>query len=135
MKYLLDTNACVQCLRTKGNPLVPARLATHPPGDIALCSVVVAELRYGAERSADPPKEHARIDAFVSQFVSLPFDDAAARIFGTVRHTLTAAGQKIGPYDTLIAAIALAHNLTLVTHNTAEFSRVAGLTLEDWEAP
>ena len=51
MKYLLDTNTCVHCMRKKGNPLVPQRLATHNPTDIALCAVVVAELRYGAEAS------------------------------------------------------------------------------------
>ena len=59
----------------------------------------------------------------------------ATRLFGEIRHALMAAGKPIGPYDTMIAAIVLAHDLTLVTHNTNEFSRVAGLKLEDWEIP
>jgi tRNA(fMet)-specific endonuclease VapC len=135
VKYLLDTNACVHCLRKKGNPLVPARLGTHPPSDIALCSVVVGELHYGAEGSANPAKEHAQVDAFAAPYVSLTFDDAAARIYGQIRHDLESRGLAIGANDYLVAAIALAHNLILVTHNTAEFSRVAGLVLEDWEIP
>jgi tRNA(fMet)-specific endonuclease VapC len=135
VKYLLDTNTCVDCLRKKGNPLVQTRLGTHPPSDIALCSIVVAELRFGAEKSANPAKHHAQVDTFVSQFVSLSFDDVAARNYGQIRHTLESLGQAIGDNDTLIAAIAVANNLILVTHNTREFSRVAGLVLEDWQIP
>jgi tRNA(fMet)-specific endonuclease VapC len=122
-------------MRRKGNPLVPARLATHPPGDIALCAVVVAELRYGAAASGNPVHEHAKIDAFAAPYVSLAFDDAAARLAGEIRHALGSVGKQIGLYDTLIAATALAYNLTLVTHNTSEFSRVPGLALDDWQIP
>jgi tRNA(fMet)-specific endonuclease VapC len=135
MKYLLDTNACVQNLRTKGSALVKARLGSHPPTDIVLCSIVVGELRYGAEGGMDPAKEHAQVDAFVTQFVSLAFDDAATLIYGRIRHDLESRGLIIGANDLLIAAIALVHDLTLVTHNTNEFSRIAGLKLEDWEIP
>lgn len=135
MKYLLDTNTCIHCMRKKGNPLVQARLVVHPPTDIALCAVALAELRYGAEASADPPKEHAKVDAFAMQFISLPFNDVAARLFGEIRHALASVGMPIGPYDTMIAAIALAHDLTLVTNNTNEFGRVTGLKLEDWQIP
>jgi tRNA(fMet)-specific endonuclease VapC len=134
LKYLLDTNVCINYMRGK-NALLLQRFGLHQAADIALCAVVVAELRYGAESSADPTKEHAKVDVFAAQFVSLPFDDVAARLFGEIRHALMSTGKAIGPYDTMIAAIALAHNLTLVTHNTNEFSRVAGLTLEDWEIP
>ena len=134
MKYLLDTNVCVNYMRGK-NPPVLRRFGSHPPADIKLCAVVVAELRYGAEASGNSPKEHAKVDAFAAPYISLPFDDVAARLFGEIRHVLMAAGKPIGPYDTMIAAIALVHDLTLVTHNTNEFSRVAGLKLEDWEIP
>lgn len=135
MKYLLDSNACLQCLRRRGNPLVPHRLAAHPPADVVLCSVVLGELWYGAERSAAPAREHALINAFAAPYLSLPFDDTAARIYARVRRDLEVRGMPIGPYDLQIAAIALANNLILVTHNTKEFSRVPGLTLEDWEIP
>jgi tRNA(fMet)-specific endonuclease VapC len=134
LKYLLDTNVCINYLRGK-NPIVVQHVSAHPAADVALCSVVLAELRFGADRSINPAKEHARVDTFASQFVSLPFDDVAARNYGEIRAALEAVGQAIGPYDTMIAAIARAHNLILVTHNTSEFSRVPGLTLEDWEIP
>ena len=134
MNYLLDTNVVITHMRGKA-ALLLQRFGQHPPADIRLCAVVLAELRYGAEASGNAPKEHAKVDAFAAQFVSLPFDDVATRLFGEIRHALMAAGKPIGPYDTMIAAIALAHDLTLVTHNTNEFSRVAGLKLEDWEIP
>ena len=122
MKYLLDTNVCVTYMRGK-SALVKARLGSHPPADVALCSVVVGELRYGAEGATDPPKEHAKVDTFAAQFRSLPFDDAAASIYGRIRRDLESRGLVIGGNDLLVAAIALANDLTLVTHNTAEFAR------------
>jgi tRNA(fMet)-specific endonuclease VapC len=115
--------------------LVQARLGTHPLSDIALCSIVVAELRFGAERNADPVRHHTQVDVFAANFISLPFDDIASRVYGQIRHTLESLGQAIGLNDTLIAAIALVHNLILVTHNTAEFNRVPVLVLEDWQIP
>lgn len=134
MRYLLDTNVCVAHLRGK-NALVPRRFALRPAADVCLCSVVVGELCYGAEGSTNPVKEQARVDTFTAQFVSLPFDDAAARVYGRLRRDLESRGLAIGANDYLIAAIALANALILVTHNTSEFSRVPGLTLEDWEVP
>lgn len=68
-------------------------------------------------------------------YLSIFFDDASAERYGPICADLAASGKLIGPNDLLIAAIALAHGLTLVTHNTNEFSRVAGLTLEDWQVP
>jgi tRNA(fMet)-specific endonuclease VapC len=134
LKYLLDTNVCITYMRGK-DALLLQRFGLHSPADIAVCSVVVAELRYGAQASANPPKEHAKVDAFLAPYLSLPFDDAAARVFGEIRAALASVGQQIGPLDTMIAAIALQNDLTLVTHNTSEFSRIAGLKLEDWELP
>jgi tRNA(fMet)-specific endonuclease VapC len=100
-----------------------------------MCSVVKAELFRGALRSVRPSVNRAKVDAFVQPYVSLPFDDAAADVCAIVRHQLEMQGIPIGPYDLQIAAIALVHNLILVTHNTAEFRRVPGLQLEDWEVP
>lgn len=134
MKYLLDTNACITYLRGK-NAYLLQQMGQHPSADIALCSVVAAELWHGAERSQNPVREHARVDALVGQFVNLPFDEPAARIYARIRHHIESQGLTIGGYDYLIAAIALANNLILVTHNTKEFSRIPGLTLEDWEVP
>ncbi len=135
MKYLLDTNACVQVLRTKGNPLVKQQLASHPLSDVVVCAIVVGELRYGAEKSQNPAIEHGRVDVFLAPYQSLPLDDTAARRYAELRAQLEAQGQQLDDLDLMIAAIALVHDLTLVTHNTAHFSRIAGLKLEDWEIP
>lgn len=132
MIYLLDSNCCIRYL--KGNPGVIHRLSSLPPSDIAVCSVVKAELFYGAMRSNDPTRTGRVQQRFLEQFVSLPFDDQAGLIHGRIRAHIAALGTPIGPYDLQIAAIALANNLTLVTHNTREFSRVEGLQIEDWEA-
>lgn len=134
MKYLLDTNVCITYLRGK-NALLLQRVGAHPAIDVAMCSVVAAELWHGAERSKNPIREHARVDAFIAQFVLLTFDESAARNFARIRHHIQSQGQTIGAYDYMIAAIALANNLILVTHNTGEFSRVPDLVLEDWEIP
>ncbi len=123
MIYLLDTNACIVYLNRPVSG-VRRRLQSLSPQDIAVCSVVKAELFYGAMRSNNPTRTLALQEAFLNNFVSLPFDDTAARIYSRIRADLAALGTPIGPYDLQIAAIALANNLTLVTHNTGEFSRV-----------
>lgn len=133
MTHLLDTNACIVHLRSAASS-VSNRLAAHRPGDVVLCSVVKAELLFGALRSSRSHENLSRVRFFFSGFDSLPFDDAAADFYGNVRLALTTAGKLIGPNDLLIASIALAHDLTLVTHNVGEFSRVPRLRIEDWEA-
>ncbi|MGQ0636349.1 MAG: type II toxin-antitoxin system VapC family toxin [Planctomycetaceae bacterium] len=135
MTHLLDTNSCIVYLRRGASSTVAARLAAMTPGSVVLCSVVVAELLYGAQRSAQATKTLAEVRRFCRQFSSLPFDDRAAEEYGIVRAQLAAAGTPIGPNDLMIAAIALANGLTLVTHNTTEFCRVPRLTVEDWQTP
>jgi tRNA(fMet)-specific endonuclease VapC len=132
MKYILDTNVCIIYLKGR-NLNLKQRLDAVPVEEIAVCSVVKAELCYGAMKSANPERNFALQQAFLNQFVSLPFDDLAATTFGTIRTQLETRGTPIGAYDLQIAAIALANNLTLVTHNTCEFERVEGLQIEDWE--
>ena len=133
MTYLLDTNACIRYLNRRSVG-VRRRLQALKPQDVAVCSVVKAELFYGAMRTNNPQKTLAKQQKFLSQFVSLPFDDRAAEVYGKIRAELAAKGTPIGPNDLMIAAIAIVHNVTLVTHNTREFSRVNGLRIEDWEA-
>lgn len=100
-----------------------------------MCSVVTGELFYGAEVSADPAGNAAQVEAFVRPFASLPYGEPEARAYARVRADLQSRGEVIGHYDLMIAAIALVHGLTLVTHNVGEFSRVPGLVIEDWEVP
>jgi tRNA(fMet)-specific endonuclease VapC len=132
--YLLDINTCVEYLRQR-NSAVVARIAATPPGEIRLCSVVKAELYHGAHRSQQVQQNLAKVENFLRPFVSIPFDDDAAREYGRLRADLESRGLVIGPHDLQIAAIALLHGLTLVTHNTKEFRNVDGLNLEDWQAP
>lgn len=132
MIYLLDTNACIIYLKGK-NLYLKQKLDNISISEIAVCSVVKGELFYGAMRSANPERNLKLQEEFINQFVSLHFDDQAAEIFGNIRAQLTTQGTPIGAYDLQIAAIALAHNLILVTHNTREFSRIPELQLEDWE--
>lgn len=133
MIYLLDTNVCVAYLRGKNSDKIEAHLNAANPGDIALCSVVKAELLYDAACSQQPRKNHTQLQRFFSGFPSFSFDDHAAAAYGTLRAALEKSGTPIGPNDLMIAAIALASGVILVTHNTAEFSRVPGLQVEDWE--
>jgi tRNA(fMet)-specific endonuclease VapC len=134
MIYLLDSNVCIAYLRGR-SPYIRTRLAGTPLEDICLCSVVKAELVYGTLRSANPTANRNRVDAFTQPYSSLPFDDAAAELYASIRRHLESLGTTIGPYDLQIAAIALANACTLVTHNTGEFKRVPSLLLEDWELP
>ncbi len=130
--WLLDTNVWIAYLERKSNP-VKERIAELPEAQILLCDVVKAELLYGAYRSSRVEQNLAKLELLFSLVKSLPFDGAAAHEFGVIRAHLARQGTPIGPYDLQIAAIARAHNLILVSHNTREFSRVPCLALEDWE--
>lgn len=132
MKYLLDTNVCVTFLNRR-NPLLEQRYYVVPTSDKIICSIVRAELFYGAFKSQRRPVSVVFMESYLANHPNLDFDQDAARTFGELRADLERKGTPIGAYDLQIAAIALAHGLTLVTHNTREFSRVPNLTLEDWE--
>jgi len=127
--WLLDTSVIVAVLRHHQGPR--RRLAAVSPDDVRIPSVAVAELAYGAERSADPERAGVVWRAFVEPFAIVPFDGAAAEAHGRLRFALRA--QPIGERDLLIAAAAVAHGLTVVTHNAREFRRVPGLAVEEWK--
>lgn len=134
MKFLLDTNVCIQYLTRRSEALV-MRLQATSPSEITLCSVVKCELVYGAQKSARKQSNLESLAKFFEPFLSLPFDDNAAAVAGEVRATLERRGTPVGPNDLLIASIALSNSLTLVTHNTAEFGLVPGLVIADWQEP
>jgi tRNA(fMet)-specific endonuclease VapC len=135
MIYLLDSNVWIGLIR-RTSPALDARFqAMAPLADLRVCSVICAELWYGCARSARPAANRAALDALIAPFSSLPYDNAAADLFASIRRHLESIGQMIGPYDMQIAAIALANGCTLVSHNTAEFNRVPNLVLEDWQIP
>jgi tRNA(fMet)-specific endonuclease VapC len=132
MIYLLDTNVCIHLLNER-HPAILQHFRQHSPADIALCSVVKAELLSGARRSQRVEANLQLLKAFFAPLQSLPFDDDCAEHYGKIHADLLTQGKPIGPNDTLIAAVARAHNATLITHNIGEFSRVVGLQIEDWE--
>jgi tRNA(fMet)-specific endonuclease VapC len=132
MTYILDTDACIGMLRGRA-PKTIAKAATIDPREICITSIVRFELLAGAERSAQPIKERVKVETFCQRFVALTFDDRAASEAAIIRNVLEKAGQKIGPYDTLIAGIARTNDLIVVTRNVAEFLRVPELRVENWE--
>ena len=133
MIYLLDTNTCIGYISRRSLSIF-RRLTSLSRQDVVMCDIVKLELYYGAYKSSRQQRNLTVLSEFFSEFVSLPFDGRAAEICGKTRAQLAVAGTPIGAYDFQIAAIALDNNLTLVTHNTREFSRVEGLQIEDWEA-
>jgi tRNA(fMet)-specific endonuclease VapC len=130
--YLLDTNTCIHLLNGTSTA-IRDRMQAMAPTEILLCSMVKAELLYGAYRSKRVDANLQKLQRFFSPFRCLAFDDHCIAHYAMIRADLAAQGTPIGPNDLVIAAIARAHGAILVTHNTSEFSRVAGLHIEDWE--
>ncbi|MCP5523664.1 MAG: type II toxin-antitoxin system VapC family toxin [Verrucomicrobiales bacterium] len=133
-RYLLDTNIWILLLKRPPDCL-PRRLEAERVESIVTCSVVKAELYHGALKYRGSNKRRESIDSLLAPYFSFPFDDVAARHYGSIRHELESHGHTIGPNDLKIAAICLTHGLTLVSSNAGEFGRVAGLNLEDWTTP
>ena len=131
MKYLLDSNVCVDYL-TGRYPSVTTQIQSVLPEELCLSSIVVAELRYGADKSARSRRNHRLLDVLIDEIPCRDFDSKAASIYGRVRVALERQGQPIGPNDMLIAAHALSLGLVLVSDNVREFKRVRGLSLENW---
>jgi tRNA(fMet)-specific endonuclease VapC len=129
MKYLLDSNVVIGL--AKRNPELTRRVAGTDPSEIGISVIVMHELFFGAYKGR---KVSANLQAIAElEFDVVDFNVEDARQAGQVRASLAAAGTPIGPYDVLIAAQALARDLTLITHNTREFARVGELKIEDWE--
>ena len=130
MSILPDTNVWICLLKNRGGQL-QSRVESHAVSEVFFCSVVKAELWYGARQYGNVQKRLHALEMLFAPFVSLPFDDAAASHYAEIRHELENQGRVIGPNDLKIAAIARARGLTLVSSDR-EFSRVPGLQLEDW---
>ena len=134
MNYLLDTNAVVALLRNKPVAVRERyRQAQKAGGYLAVSSVVLFELWYGVEKSGQVQENTERLRVLLSGDLDLlDFDDEDAQAAGRIRAALEKIGTPIGAYDLLIAGQALRRGLTVVTANTSEFSRVTGLSWEDW---
>ena len=130
MKFLLDTDTCIYAL--KQSPAVLKNLLAHSPEDIAVSVIAEAELRTGAAKSAAPAKTLRLLENFLRPLNILEFTSADAASYAQMRAKLERAGTPIGPLDTLIAGHAVARRLMLVSNNEREFSRVAGLHIQNW---
>ncbi len=130
--YLLDTNVCIHLLN-EGHSGIEQHFRSCSPLEIAVCSIVKAELLFGARSSQRVHSNLQRLAQFFRPLICLSFDDRCAEEYGLIRADLKVQGKLIGPNDLLIAATARAHDATLVTHNTREFGRITGLRVEDWE--
>ena len=130
MKYLLDTNVCIDAMR--GRSEVVSRLRSMSPDDCAISTVSLFELHSGALMSARPLEDGRKVSMFTETFVLLPWDSEAARYAAGVRRNLESLGLRIGACDTLLAGHALALGIPIVTDNVREFGRVTGLKVENW---
>jgi tRNA(fMet)-specific endonuclease VapC len=131
MKYLLDTNICIAFLSGRDLRLRDKIIASDP-SNLYLCSVVKAELLYGAFKSQNRQKNQRLLDRLFDQLTSLSFDDQSAHTYGGLRLSLEHSGVVIGANDLMIASIAIAHGLTVVTRNQREFAMIPALTSMDW---
>ena len=131
MTYLLDTNICIYLIKKKPVSVVE-RIRTESINQIGVSSITLAELEHGVSKSAFPERNRIALVEFVTPFRILDFGQSAAHEYGRLRSRLEQAGQVIGPLDLLIAAHAVAENLTLVTNNEREFQRIPNLKIENW---
>jgi tRNA(fMet)-specific endonuclease VapC len=131
VSYLLDTNICVAFLNQKDTAL-RKRFQKTDPDEVKLCSIVKAELLYGARNGTRIEENLATLAKFFDLFESVAFDDTAAEHYAMLRVHLRRAGTPIGANDMLIASIAIAADATLVTRNQDEFVRVPGLRVQAW---
>ena len=129
---MLDTNLCIRVLRDRPKA-ISARFTAEAP-KLAISTIVLYELRHGAERSQRPAHQHALVDAFAANLTVLDYDANAAQHSAQIKADLEVRGNIIGPNDLLIAGHARSLGVTLITGNLGEFTRVDGLRCEDWLA-
>jgi tRNA(fMet)-specific endonuclease VapC len=128
--YLLDTNILTYFFKQQGG--VAQRMYAHPPALLHVPSVAILEIEFGIGASSKPEKHRPQLDWVLRTFHIAHLDADAAQAAGHIRHVLQKSGTPIGTYDLLIAGIALANRYIVVTRNTREFERVAGLKVENW---
>ncbi|MFV3404512.1 MULTISPECIES: type II toxin-antitoxin system tRNA(fMet)-specific endonuclease VapC [Pseudomonas] len=130
LRYMLDTNICIFTIKNKPQQVRDAFNRHH--GQLAISTITLMELVYGAEKSAAPERNLAVIEGFAARLEVLDYDQTGAAHTAQLRAELAKAGTPIGPYDQMIAGHARARGLVLVTNNLREFQRVPGLRVEDW---
>ena len=134
MAWFLDTNACIMHLRGR-HPQLSGRWREHRAEDLVIPLTAYAELLVGAEKSSQPERVLRQIEVLLEAHEIVEITEEVAGHYARIRADLESRGVTIGCNDLWIAATALAHGATLVTNNTGDFSRVAGLVIEDWTLP
>jgi tRNA(fMet)-specific endonuclease VapC len=129
-KYLLDTNIVIYVLKRR--PKEVLEIFNRNASRMAISSITISELIYGAEKSPNMDKNLEAIEEFVSHLDVLPYDAKASQHYGQIKAALEKRGEIIGENDIHIAAHATSHGLILVTNNLREFKRVPNLALENW---
>ncbi|MBI5142084.1 MAG: type II toxin-antitoxin system VapC family toxin [Nitrospirae bacterium] len=133
MKLMLDTNICIYIIKQQP-PAVLKRFMEYKVGDIVISSIALSELRYGVAKSGHREKNSKALVEFVIPLEIVPYDENAAMVYGDIRASLEKAGTPVGAMGMLIAAHAVSLNVSLVTNNTREFSRIPMLDVIDWSA-
>jgi tRNA(fMet)-specific endonuclease VapC len=130
---MVDTDTCIAII--KGHAGAIKKLRGKSIGQVGISAITLSELNFGAAKSSRPEQASAALAEFTLALEVAAFDAELSAVYGSVRASLAKRGTPIGPLDTLIGSHALALDITLVTHNTREFSRIEGLRLEDWIGP
>ena len=131
--FCLDTDVASAIVRPEAGPAnLARRLGVLPPASQFTTSITLGELLYGARKRRNEALERDIEWLFARDIEVVPFDDVAARVYADIRVELEAAGRRLEDPDLRIAAICLAHDLTLVTGNVRHFERVPGLRVENW---
>ena len=131
MRYMLDTNVLINCIRKKSDKLLK-KLSKIDPSDVCISSITYAELVHGVEKSKEVERNRSALALMLANIEVLDFDVNAANDYGKIRADLESKGEPIGPLDMLIAAHALSSDSVLVTNNNKEFKRVDSLKVVDW---
>ncbi|CAB1084237.1 VapC toxin protein [Olavius algarvensis Delta 1 endosymbiont] len=132
MKYMLDTNICIYIINKKPDKVL-RKFENYPVFEFGISSITHAELQYGVEKSKKKNTNQAALDEFLLPLTILPFQgQRLVACYGKIRASLESKGQTIGPLDMLIAAHALSLDLTIISNNIKEFSRIQNLKSENW---
>lgn len=130
-RVMLDTDICVEVIRGR-SPAVRSRLERTNRDEVAVSSIVAAELWTRVSKSARPDRSRDALHAFLAYVTILDWPAEAAATYGEIRARLETSGRSIGALDVLIGAHAIHEKATLITRNLSEFRRVSGLKLESW---
>ena len=131
MRYMLDTNVCIDYLKGNSNN-IRDRIISAPKDTLCISAITLSELMYGVENSSNREANLVALDFFLLKIDIISYDDQAAAAYGVIRRQLKQEGIIIGGMDMLIAAHAKSLDAVLITHKTKEFNRVQGLRIEDW---